>query len=299
MTLPIPNLDDRTFDQLVAEARSLIPKNYPTWTDHNLSDPGMALLELFAFLTEAVIYQTNQIPDRTLEHFAALVGEQRQITADGQPEAIEATLGRAIAALKRLERATTVEDFATLVQQAFESEVARVEVRVEGVDTLNVYPDEQVVNVVLVPNDTSAAHPEPSDDLRQRVFEHLRDRRLITTRVRVIAPTYTSISLDVTVVREGNSPLTNSAIQQQLVSALHTFLSPLTGGEAGTGWPFGRSIRRSELYQAIETVAGVDHVRRLTLRNQDDAEVSGDLAIAPTALVSLPAANLTVTVVER
>jgi len=45
----IPNLDDRNYDQLVSEAVALIPKYFPAWSDHNPSDPGIALLELFAF----------------------------------------------------------------------------------------------------------------------------------------------------------------------------------------------------------------------------------------------------------
>ena len=72
MPLSVPNLDDRTYDQLAAEARSLLPQYCPAWTDHNPSDPGITLLELFAFLMEAVIYQLNRIPERSLEHFAAL-----------------------------------------------------------------------------------------------------------------------------------------------------------------------------------------------------------------------------------
>jgi hypothetical protein len=77
MPLPIPTLDDRTFDQLVEEAKTLIPKHFPAWTDHNYSDPGIAFMELFAFLVENAIYQINRVPDRTLEHFASLLGVAR------------------------------------------------------------------------------------------------------------------------------------------------------------------------------------------------------------------------------
>ena len=47
------NLDDRTFADLLAEVQSLIPRLAPGWTDHNVSDPGIMVLELFAWLTEA------------------------------------------------------------------------------------------------------------------------------------------------------------------------------------------------------------------------------------------------------
>lgn len=74
MTLPIPDLDDRDFDQLAGEARALIPRNLPAWTDHNPSDPGITLQELFAFLVEISIYQVNRVPDRSLRRFADLGG---------------------------------------------------------------------------------------------------------------------------------------------------------------------------------------------------------------------------------
>ncbi len=74
MTLPAPSLDDRRFDDLVDEARRLIPRFCPQWTDHNPSDPGIALLELFAWLTELTIYRLNQVPDRLYVKFLELVG---------------------------------------------------------------------------------------------------------------------------------------------------------------------------------------------------------------------------------
>src|SRR4051794_14351850 len=50
-----PTLDDRTYAQLVAEATARIPAVAPGWTDHNATDPGMTLLELFAWLSEALV----------------------------------------------------------------------------------------------------------------------------------------------------------------------------------------------------------------------------------------------------
>src|SRR5215218_5810917 len=52
MTLPQPNLDDKTFAALVAEATKLIPRHAPEWTDHNRHDPGITFVELFSWLAE-------------------------------------------------------------------------------------------------------------------------------------------------------------------------------------------------------------------------------------------------------
>jgi len=74
MALPLPNLDDRRWLELVDEARTLIPVYAPQWTDHNLHDPGITFLELLAWIAEMDIYQANRIPDRHRCAFLALAG---------------------------------------------------------------------------------------------------------------------------------------------------------------------------------------------------------------------------------
>jgi predicted phage baseplate assembly protein len=74
MPLPAPNLDDRTFQDIVDEAKRLIPRFCPEWTNHNLSDPGVALIELFAWMSELVLYRLNQVPERLYVHFLNMVG---------------------------------------------------------------------------------------------------------------------------------------------------------------------------------------------------------------------------------
>ncbi|WP_327397366.1 putative baseplate assembly protein [Streptomyces phaeochromogenes] len=74
MTLIGPVLDDRDFEQLRAELIQRIPTYTPEWTDHNASDPGIALLELFAFLGESVLFRFNQIPDAAKVAFLSLLG---------------------------------------------------------------------------------------------------------------------------------------------------------------------------------------------------------------------------------
>jgi predicted phage baseplate assembly protein len=74
MPLPTPDLDDRTFQDIVDEAKRLIPRYCPEWTNHNVSDPGVALIELFAWMSEMVLYRVNQVPERLYTHFLNLVG---------------------------------------------------------------------------------------------------------------------------------------------------------------------------------------------------------------------------------
>lgn len=65
MTVPTPVLDDRSYDQILAELKARIPVYTPEWTDQGPSDPGITLLELLAYLGESLLYRFNQIPDQT------------------------------------------------------------------------------------------------------------------------------------------------------------------------------------------------------------------------------------------
>ncbi len=70
MPFPSPKLDDRRFDDLVAEAKAMIRARCPAWTDFSPSDPGMTLVELFAFLADTILYRLNRLPEKV--HVALL-----------------------------------------------------------------------------------------------------------------------------------------------------------------------------------------------------------------------------------
>lgn len=74
MTLPQPPLDDRDWRQLVAEAQQQLAQSCPDWTDRSPGDPGVVLLELFAFLTEALISRLNRLPESAFRSFLNLLG---------------------------------------------------------------------------------------------------------------------------------------------------------------------------------------------------------------------------------
>ncbi|HEX3977775.1 MAG TPA: putative baseplate assembly protein [Solirubrobacteraceae bacterium] len=72
--LPEILLDDVRFQELVSEARTRIVRHAPEWTEHNVSDPGITLIELYAWLTELLVYRINRIPERLHFGLLALVG---------------------------------------------------------------------------------------------------------------------------------------------------------------------------------------------------------------------------------
>ena len=74
MPLPTPALDNRRYQQLVDELLARAPVHTPEWTNFNASDPGVTLVQLFAFLTESLLYRANQIPERNRAKFLKLLG---------------------------------------------------------------------------------------------------------------------------------------------------------------------------------------------------------------------------------
>jgi predicted phage baseplate assembly protein len=76
--LPKSDLDDRTFKDLVDECLLRIPRYCPEWTNHNPSDPGVTLIELFAWLTDQMLLRFNQVPRRNYVAFLELLGIQLQ-----------------------------------------------------------------------------------------------------------------------------------------------------------------------------------------------------------------------------
>lgn len=111
MALPAPNLDDRKFQDLVREARAMIPRFCPEWTDHNLSDPGITLIELFAWMVDTLLYRLNKVPDKNYIKFIELIGIRleppKPAKADivfrlsaPQPEATTIPLGTEVATVR-------------------------------------------------------------------------------------------------------------------------------------------------------------------------------------------------------
>jgi hypothetical protein len=74
MPLTIPELDGRSYRDLVEEALARIPVHNPEWTNFNDSDPGVTLVHLFAFMTDTLLYRANRIPERNRLKFLRLLG---------------------------------------------------------------------------------------------------------------------------------------------------------------------------------------------------------------------------------
>lgn len=142
MALPEYNLDDRRFQDLVDECKRLIPKYCPEWTDHNLSDPGVTLIELFAWMSEQIIFRLNKVPEKSYIKFLEMVGA-RLMTATAARADLTFTLAAA-------------SDNPVLVPQG--SEVSTV--RTETEEAIIFATDEELV---IVPPNLSACLTSATD----------------------------------------------------------------------------------------------------------------------------------------
>lgn len=196
-------------------------------------------------------------------------------------ETLDAAKLRAPRAIKSRCRAVTKEDYEFLAMQA--SSVARAYALPL---THPGFPGVQVpgaVTVVIVP-DSDDPNPMPSSGMLRTVCAYLNLRRLLTTELFVIPPTYQLVSTHAEIIVANSADL--AQVKTGVEAALLKYFHPLHGGDDGRGWPFGGPIFFSRVYQQILQVAGVDRIEKvqITLDGQTYPECQ-DVPIAPGALV--------------
>src|SRR5437879_981621 len=111
MPLQKPDLDDLTFQTLVDHAKRQIQTYCPEWTDHNVSDPGVALIELFASMVELLLYRVNQVPDKVYLTLMELIGVSLR---PPRPARADVTFYLAAPALERKETIKAGTEVSTL-----------------------------------------------------------------------------------------------------------------------------------------------------------------------------------------
>jgi hypothetical protein len=395
MPIPLPNLDDRRFADLVAEARAMIPRYAPEWTNHNPSDPGITLVELFAWLTEQLLYRVNLVPDASTLACLRLLNGPEWRPSGTDAEAMARDIQATVRQLRARDRLVSCEDFEALALEA-DPRVARTrclprrnlemeaerdqpghvsllvlpqpdggavsrlrpaalsgtvhtagesstalaglgtrfrhelipgdEINLPGVgtrrvqaiasdgaltldapagiaapgvaasrldriplsgtantggilsatlqgvgtnflaqlgegDTLRVGEESRLVTAVG--SDTGLTldqplqvpgRPEPLDEVRA----FLEPRRLLTTQLSVVGPRYLSVEVRVRVVSASDQ--VEASLKRRVVETVAQRLDPYRGGAGGAGWPFGRPVFVSELYELLEGIPGIDHV---------------------------------------
>jgi predicted phage baseplate assembly protein len=202
------------------------------------------------------------------------VGNLLAATSGRDEEPLAQARLRAPHALKNKCRAVTEEDFESLAAQAANIRRAKAlslfhpgfpGVKVPG-----------VVTVIVVP-ESDSSKPSPSEGTRKTVCAYLNERRLLTTEVFVVAPTYRLVEVRVEATATGSADLADvaQAIDKTLVDYFH----PLRGGDNELGWPFGATIFYSRVYQRVFTVPGIQSIERLVITL--DGEAAPECANVP------------------
>jgi len=205
-------------------------------------------------------------------------------------ETVEEAKLRAPHMLKARNRAVTIDDFEWLAKEASNS-VARVK-------CLPSTAREGEVTVIVVPRASSrddlGEKPVPTVELLKRVRAYLNQRRLVSTVVNVVRPSYMECSLRIEIVCSQSGA--SDKIKKNIEREVRRFLHPLKGWRGGKGWPFGRSLLKVDLYQVVESVDGVDLVDKIRIFDEDKGGVEVEqLRVDEDQLVHL----VNVTVVEK
>ncbi len=277
MPLPLPNLDDRTYADLVEEARSLIPGEYPEWTDHNPSDTGIILIELLSWLTEMVLYRVNRVPAKNYETFLKLLNGPDSIP----PQDLETAIRETILALRSRYRAVTADDFEQLILHDWHETANAQQLGSQGiVRRVKCLPQRNLaepgiasqgtpvkgnISVVVIPDmPETESQPQPSPVLRAALWQWLDQRRLLTTCHHVVGPDYVPVQIAAQLRLEPG--IQAETVRPEAIAAICCFFHPLHGGIDHNGWPFGRSVYVSEIYEVLDRVPGVDYVPTITLQ---------------------------------
>lgn len=327
MPLLTPSFDDRSYADLVQEARARIPAVFPAWTDHNPADPGIVLLELLAWLTELTLYRADQLTDEsTLVFLKLLNGPQRHAELAARlalgPAAggidLDEAVRQTILGLRERYRAVTVDDFEHLVRHNWPASpeaaafpageqvrrvrcVPRHDLRPAGerpaapvppapAVMVEPPPEQQGhVSIVILPDaPPEQDQPVPSPALRKALHDWLNPRRLLGVRHHVVGPAYVAVNVEVALsLRADYAPaaLRNGMFEDDRIArvaaseaeaALRGHLHPLRGGPDGAGWPFGRDLYRSELFQFLDDLDGVDYVGAVRIVLADPARAAAE-----------------------
>lgn len=321
MPIPLPNLDDKTFADLVDEARASIPTHHPGWTDHNASDPGIALIEMFAWLTEMVLYRTNHISEATQRTFLKLLTGAAPPPEQALDEAILTT----IRDLRARSRAITAEDYEFFVATRWLGSPQAAGLPPGASDLLRVRcmaEPQSDIHLVVAPSDGMGQAPwlSPRFQLRLALAAFFDDLRMVATRVHVHGPAYVLVTIRATLYLKDDARPRDVVVGGQVVAqgvegaataALVERFHPWTGGAEGRGWPFGRHVFASEIVALLDAITGVEFVEDVTITVvvpdpieaaertvMDDGHASA-ITLSAGELPRVEASGITFTLMER
>ena len=250
-------LDDHDFDELTAQARTLIPALLPEWTDHNPTDPGIVLVELLAWLTEMLLFELDQVPEQTTRAFLRLLDGPPATAGDSLPDAVAATL----AGVRERYRAVTPDDYEHLARHDFPA--TEEAAALPALHTVRCLPGRDLTAAspeVPAPGHVSlVVLPESGDApaaLLDALHAFLEPRRLLTVRHHVVGPEYVPVTVAADLALYDDAP--PQAALEDADARLAALLDP-------RAWPFGRDLFPSAVYAALESSPLIDYIENVRL----------------------------------
>lgn len=225
------------------------------------------------------------------------VASSKPATGGADPESCETAQRRVRQMLKTPSRAVTAADYEYLAIHTPGLRVMRAKAFTSS-EGLCCQPKDTVL-VAVVPY-SSYPIPVPSQGFLDTVCRHLNRHRLIGSSVKAIAPIYISVRIEASLSLMQGAVF--SQVQQSAAEALTSFLSPLVGGADRGGWPFGRAVYLSEIYEVLEQMTGVDGVHHLKVSSEEEyvkQDHNGNLLIAEQGLVYATTDNIKLSLHRR
>jgi hypothetical protein len=272
------------FDDLVGEALTLIPAYAPAWTNHNASDPGITLIELLAYYSEALAYRADRIsPDAKLNFLRLLHGEawsDWQALVGRPVSHIDAEIDRQVASLAHACPAVTSADFerrAVEVASEWLGEGNTVQARsVPSAELLAALGREVGgsislgdITVILAPERALAV--DHLNTLRMHVQQQLEPLCLLTSRVHVMEPVYLNITVGAHLgMNRGVRP--EEAIDAANEALRRRFGPALPSDPPNPQNRFGRPVHLSEIVEVVDGADGVDYAEHLHVRSIDPGD---------------------------
>lgn len=284
MPIQLPDLDNKTFDNLMKEMIASIPKYTKEWTNFNPSDQGITILELLAWISEALIYRTNIIPEESYIIFLRLIAGPGDIYDETdkahlnllqylkdisdvkiKPD-IQSMKAEAQRFLSSRYRAVTKEDFRELALEAC-SEIKKADETFPEIKRAKVFVSSSKVDVVIIPEYKNL--PENEKLIIEPVKKYLEPRRLIGTVVEVKLAEYTKINLKITIACKSYAQ--PETVKASVREAVNTYFDSIKGGPEGKGWPYGRNLMVYELFHVIERIDGVKYVSEVSAKSESES----------------------------
>jgi len=307
MSLQLPNLDDRNYQDLVEEALALIPTHAPEWTNHNPSDPGITLVELFAFLTEAIIYRLNRVTSRNILSFLKLLNgtnwdpfspdapddiDERELSPsdkanvaarlnglsdDDLRDLVARQVPNTIRRLRKLQHAVSRQDFEMLalesnpgVARAYCQPRKNLEMDLQG-------EREGHVSVIILTD--SSVNAEDVPGVMSDVTNHITPRLLVTTRLHVVKPFFVEVAIKTSIALRPDQK--EEGIEDRVLQTIEDFFDPQPDASRNReGWPFGRNVFTSEIFALLDQAPFIDYVTSVELAaNFPGRELPGKIGI--------------------